>query len=342
MGKFSIDLRTSSDFYYLQKLSEEFIEQLFLQEQEDNWFGFKLNDQKVVVFKEAKQNLRSHSDSFNTETVAHPSFYSKWFEKKVDSKSIHRFCAFDQLNPSPRVATLTTVLPANKKEPFFISKRAGQFYVVPSEEDAKLLVKKYQITEEQVFIIAPSIRREILEIERKFRFTEGGILILKDPQEKTLDIKKLKEVIKKLYPMMPITEIDLRKGASFEPKNWMKLLESTQICFYLNSRAMDWPLLPLESFFSKVPTLFLEGHHSLNELLPNSNLRIQRFLIELPTIETLKKWLVDARNELQAKGVFEPKKMAKEYQLVYEKLQTELNWVDKKEEETPAIELVLN
>ncbi len=319
-----IDGRTAHQFGPRSLLAQEVIDQLVSGYGEGKASSEWIEKKRTVLLAHPAQVFSGQLKRYDTKRKVSGSIlywlWEKAFAKNSNISRFHRFRSVDNLNPSLKIPTITTLLPSRGGLPFFISRRQNQEYVVPSVQDSKLLEKHYQIAQEQIHIFRPGTRRYVQFVEPLKHSGQGNILFLIADKKGGKDIKKLRKVFSQVYANIPQKIIRLKDSTNVSPALWMKILQNTKICVYLSSQPFDWGTLPLESLYWNVPTIFSDGNAALNELLQQSPLRLSQFLVDQPDFTELKTLARNAKEELETKGTFLPLNMAEQYCTLYREM----------------------
>lgn len=321
-----IDARSARQLGPKSLMAQEVIDQLVAGFGEGSASSEWIEKKRTVLLAHPNQVFSGQLKRFDTKRkISGSLLYSLWektFTKNANITRFHRFRSIDNLNPSLKIPTITTLLPAQGRLPFFISRRKNQEYVVPSAQDAQLLEKNYQISPEQIHVFRPGTRRYVQFTEPFKHSGEGNILFLIGNKKGSQSLKKLKKVFSEVYANVPQKVIRLKKNTNMSPALWIKLLQNTKVCVYLSSEPFDWATLPLEALFWNVPILFTDTHPALNELLPQSPLRLSQFLVNQPNFTELKTLARKAKDELEKQKIFLPLNMAEQYASLYREMGT--------------------
>lgn len=321
-----IDGRSAHQFGHRGLMAQEVIDQLVAGHGEGKASSEWIEKKRTVLLAHPHQAFSGQLKRFDTQRKISCSplywLWEKYFAKNANISRFHRFRAVDNLNPSLGVDTLTTLLAPKRKLPFYISRRPNQDFVVPSNADAKILEKHYQITPEKIHTFRPGTRRYVQFVESFNHSGHGNILFLVLDRKAAKKLKPLKKVFSKVYPTIPQKVMKLTDSTKVASALWMKHLQNTKICVYLSSQPFDWGTLALESLFWNVPVVFSDEQAALNELLPQSRLRLSQFLVDQPDFNELKTLAKLAKTTLDSKGVFHPLNMAEQYSSLYRELGT--------------------
>jgi hypothetical protein len=234
--------------------------------------------------------------------------------------ALHRFRPVDRLAPFPDMPALTTLLPARRRLPFFISHRPRHLYVVPSLADAEGLRQTYGLPSDRVAVVRPGARRYLHAFPTPAFLPEGFALFLVGRRRDRRRQRRLLRILSERLPDLPSRIIPLEERHDFSPGAWLRLLARTRALFYLVPDPFDWPVLALESCFYGLPTVFSDENAALSELLPGSPLRLSRFLVEGTSLSSLARSAREAKDILTARGVFEPQGQARQYLPLYRSL----------------------
>ncbi len=302
-------------------IAQEVIDQLVAGHGEGNASSEWIEKKRTVLLAHPAQVFSGQLKRSDTKRkVTRSLLYWLWeksFAKKANISRFHRFRPIDKLNPSLKIPTITTLLPGKGGLPFFISRRTNQEYIVPSVNDGKILEKHYHIPEDQIHVFRPRTRRYVHFVDPLKHTGEGNILFLIGDKKGARNLKKLKKVFSEVYANIPQKVIRLKDSTNVSATPWVKILQNTKVCVYLSSESFDWATLPLEAIYWNIPTLFIDSHSALNELLPQSTLRLSQFLINQPSYTELKTLTLKAKDELETQGVFLPLSMAEQYAALY-------------------------
>jgi hypothetical protein len=319
-----IDGRPAKQFGHRGLMAQEVIDQLVSGFGEENASSEWIEKKRTVLLAHPSQVFSGQLKRFDTKRKISGSLlywiWEKQFSQTSQISRFHRFRSVDNLNPSLKIPTLTTLLPAKGRLPFFISRRNSQQYVVPSHQDRKLLEKSYHLPEEQIHVFRPGTRRYVHFIESFKHSGYGNILFLVGDKKGAKNLKKLQKVFSEVYVNIPQKVIHLKDSTNVSPTLWLKLLQNTKVLVYLSSQPFDWATLPLEAIYWNVPTLFQDSNSALNELLPQSPLRLSQFLVNQPEFNELKTLSRKAKDELERQGVFTPLNMAEQYTGLYRQM----------------------
>jgi len=318
-----IDGRAASDFASRGMMAQEVIDQLVSAQGEPNLENEWVDRQRTVLLSHPGQIFSGQLKRFETRRkIGRSPLYWLWEKNFVKSSNIsvlHRFVPADRIGRLHQCPTITTVLPAetNGLVRFPAPRKEGQAFVVPSEGDKKTLEKKYRIVEEQMFVVRPSVRRYVHFTQIPQATSEGLVLLLVGDRFEKTQLKKLERIVSTRYPALTRKKISLKNTEEFAPTRWVKTLQETKLCFYLTDASFDWPTLALESIYWGIPTIFMDGHAALSELLPQSGLSLSRYLIEHLDFSGLALELTKAQDALAQQGRFEPLALAKNLREVY-------------------------
>lgn len=317
-----IDGRIASENPGKGLIAQEVIEQLVAGRGEGAGSSAWIEKHRTVLLAHPAQVFSGQLKRFdtNTKTPVGPVswFWEKNFLKSAEISAFHRFRPIDQLHPTPRCATVTTLLPPKGRLPFFLSRRTNQFYVVPSQADRRILTTTYQVDPEQLFVVAPSVRRYVHFVEKFTPLDEQYVLILVGDRDGKRRLPRLSQILSTRFAGIKQRVFSLSEREVSQPMAFLKLLQGAKLCLYLSANPFDWGTLALESMYWGIPTLFADKHNALNELLPHSTLRLSQFLVDMPDMLELKLKAQSARIQLDASGAFDPLGLAKHYTSVYD------------------------
>lgn len=318
-----IDGRIASEAPGRGLIAQEVIDQLVAGQGEGEASTQWIEKHRTVLLSHPHQvfsgQLRRHDTTKNIPWEPLSYFWEKRFLSSAEISAFHRFRPIDRLKPTPRCATITTVLPAITSMPFFLSRRSNQFYVVPSQADRRILTKNYQVDAANIFVHAPTIRRALTQVEKPDRGDEDYLLVILGDKDGKERFKKIRHILKDRFSSLKFKVLSLGDRETLQVSTWVKILANTKLCIYLQSQEFDWATLALESLYFGVPTLMTDTHAALNELLPHSHLRLSQFLLDLPEVTELRLKSQTARVQLDAAGAFDPLGLAKRYNKIYEK-----------------------
>ena len=318
-----IDTRAASELSSRGMIAQELVDQFASAQSQVGLEQPQLEGQRTLMLAHPGQILPDQLARFDTRMKLRRSpvhwFWERNFLKTTGIGAFHRFRPVDRLAPYPSCTSLTTLLPPRKRLPFFLSHREKHTYVVPSTKEAKLLEKTYNVPQEQIAVIHPSVRRYVHYVDKPVTTSEGWILFLTGARGESPRQKRWVKVIAERFPELAIKIIRM-KNTDLSPLAWLKLLQHTKVCVYLASKPFDWPTLALESFFWGIPTLFSDEHNALSELLPQSPFSISHFLVDNPDLESLRKQVEGVWEKLSSEGVFKPDALAMQYGQLYRKL----------------------
>jgi len=316
-----IDTRAGKDFPVSGLLAQEVVDQLVAAAGETDAGSEWIERKRVVLLAHPDQvfsgQLKRHDTRLGLSRTPWHWLRQRHFFRNANITLMHEIKPVDRLSSSFGIPTITTLLPARGRLPFFLSRRPEHHYLVPSERDALLLEKKYLVAREQITKSVPAARRFVHFTVQPQRRGEGGLLILTGGPLAPGMQKKLLKVMSENYPRLPRRVISLRRTQDMTPNQWRKILEETRVVMYLNAPAFDWAPLALESIYWGRPTIFLDDHHALSELLPTSQLRLNPFLIAKPELEEMEKMAEVDRATLEKAGCFEPFAYARAYRDAY-------------------------
>lgn len=316
-----IDGRAAKDFMAKGLVAQEVIDQLVSAQGENGISSEWIEKHRTVLLSHPNQVFSGQLKRFDTRKKIGATpidwIWNKQFVKKAHISLLHRFVPVDRAKGTLPLPVINTLLPANDKLPFFLSKNENQIYVVPSSLDAMILEKKYQIAPEQITLVQSAVRRYVHFVDRMKPAFEGFILILVGDSKDAEMVPKLREVLTKRFPSIQQKVMVLKNNTNVAAVNWMKLLQNTRLCVYLNSQPFDWATLALETFYWDIPTVFSDKNNTLSELLPHSVLTLSQFLVNQPGFEELKTQSQKARDTLFDRGVFDAFSLARQYRKIY-------------------------
>lgn len=322
-ARLCIDGRIASEAPGRGLIAQEVIDQLVSGRGEGEASTPWIEKHRTVLLSHPHQvfsgQLKRHDTAKNTPSGILSYFWERRFLQTAEISAFHRFRPIDRLKPTPRCATVTTLLPATQSLPFFLSRRTNQFYVVPSQADRKILTKNYQVDSDQVFVHTPTIRRALSFIEKPSVGDEEYLLVILGDKDGRERFKKIRHILKDRFSHLKFKVLNLGDRETLHMTTWAKLLANTKLCLYLQSQEFDWATLALESLYFGVPTLITDTHPTLNELLPHTHLRLSQFLLDMPEIAELRLKSQTARVQLDAAGAFDPFGLAKQYAKTYAK-----------------------
>lgn len=272
-----------------------------------------------LVLAHPQQDLDVPFRRTNTRTPVGGGWFSPGWEKKfVATRQIawfHRFLPIDRVHSSGKCSQITTLLPPLKKTPFFLSRKNGHHFVVPSAADAEWLQKNYGIPEHQVTVIRPSCRRAVLESGVFIPNAERGVVVVRDGRKDGFE--RHVSVIRRNFPHTRLVTVDLRDAQATAPEAWLRTLRNAQICFYLVDRPFDWATLALEAAYRNIPLVFADTNRTLREAIASPSLRLHSFMAEPPILSQLENAMEPVRGELDARGYFNPNQQAIAYRELY-------------------------
>lgn len=313
-----IDGRAAAEFANYGLMAQELIDQLVSsqgEEQSSSW----MERQQTVLLSHPGQVFAGQLRRFNTERkIGTSPFYWAWeknFVKSAQLGAFHRFRPANGVSPRLGCFTVTTLFPPQRG--FFpLFARPREHFVVPSNHDRKVIQKKYRLPESWIHVVHPCARRYVHFSDPPVK-EAGWILFLMGNHKESIDLKKLRRVLTHQYPKLRHKFIKLHKGSCLTSVDWLRCLGQTQLCVYLTEALCDWPFLALEALYFGIPTIFLDGHSALKECLPDSPLRLSRFLVEQPKASEVIRWVKEARGVLESVGCFAPLGLAKQYHAIY-------------------------
>jgi hypothetical protein len=308
-------------------LNQELIDQLVAangEQEASDW----IQKQRTVLLSHPGQVFSGQLRRYETKrTIGTSPLYWLWEKEFVKTAGIsffHRFRAVDQMNVACAITTLTTVLPPKRKLPFFLTRRPNHYFCVPSEFDSKLLQNQFHISSERIYVAKPTIRR-FLHFQQLAPMEKPVALFLVEDKKNQEQLTKLLRIVKMRYPNWESKIVAVKNKEPVGPKLWAELLSNAQICFYLCSKPFDWGTLALESLFFKIPTVFGEENHALTEILPQSSLTLNKFLLGNPSREELNKETEAAWCALKSMSLFDPLCLASQYKEFYQQIVPGLN-----------------
>lgn len=322
-----IDGRAAKEFAFEGIPAQELIDQLVATAGEGEGEALTcdwVDKSRTVLLSHPEQVFTGQLRRFNTRWKMGKSPLDWWWErqflKNANVSAFHRFRPADRLSPHPQLPTLTTVLPARGESKAWIRSNSADRFVVPSLKDGKRLAQTYRIAEEQIRAIQPSVRRYVHFVQGPKTTVLSTVLFLADAHVGTLEKKRLVSVIANRFPNLRVRVVSLQRKADFSPTEWVKLLSGVRLLVYATARPFDWGTLALESIFWGIPTLFSDEHAALNELLPNSPLSLNRYLIENSDASYLSASLEKEQQRLAAAGAFDPGAAARAYRPLYSQM----------------------
>ncbi len=315
-----IDGRAADDFPARGMLAQELIDQLVAAQGEAKGPGEWVEKQRTVLVSHPKQVFSGQLRRFDTRRrIGFSPLYWLWetkFAEKAEISAFHRFRPAGRLRPSLELQTLNTLI-GSRSLPSSLPFGVNHRFIVPSRKEAKLLQTRYQVPETQVYAVQPTVRRYVHFSPGPAVASERGYaLFLRGPKSDA----RMEKVLKERFPNLTPKSLSLDSREGFAPNTWLKWLERSSVCFYLDSSPFDWGTLALEALYWRVPVVFSEKHAALSELMPDSALGLNRFLVDGPSLEILRTETEKARADLAAKGVFDPFSLAHQYADIYGKL----------------------
>jgi hypothetical protein len=315
-----IDARAAAEYPEKALINQEVIDQLvaaFGEQEASEW----IEKRRTVLLSHPNQIFSGQLKRYDTrKKIGRGPLYWLWernFVRNAHISVFHRFRPIDRVTPTHGLPSLTTVLPARKKLPFFLPTKGEHHYAVPSEADATTLEKQFQVPKEKIAIVTPSVRRYLTQMEIPKPSVEGQILILIGGQTPAPELARLRQVLSQRFVNLRHKLVYLHKQRDLTPATWLKWISQTQLCVYLADPAFDWGTLALEAIYCGVPTIFPDTHRVLGPALAKSPLTLSQFLIELADLPALKKATQAARQTLETNGTFQPLQMAKQYKVIY-------------------------
>ncbi len=319
-----IDARAGQEMAAMGAIAQEAVDQLVAGWGEDETSSEWIEKRRVVVLSHPDQvfsgQLKRHDTALGLARSPWHWIQHRHFCRDSGISIFHGFHPIDRCTPSWGLPTLTTLLPPVKRLPFFLSRKSEHHYLVPSEKDALLLKKRYLIPDSQVTTLLPATRRYVHFTDRPTRKEEGSLLLVTGgPVPQKLQQRLFKGISEK-YPKLPKRALSLRQVNQLSAMDWRKKLEDTRLLIYLVSSPFDWATLPLEAIYWGIPTVFLDEHAALNELLPQSRFRLSRFLVDPPSLKELDIVAERDRTTLEERDCFDELAFAKSYRDAYRKL----------------------
>lgn len=316
-----IDGRSAAEYPARGILVQELIDQLVAALGEEKGPGEWVERQRTVLMSHPKQAFAGQLRRFDTRRRIGGSplywIWEKHFAKTAQISAFHRFRPMNRLRPRLNLQTINTLLSQKGKLPGKIPVGVNDKFIVPSHQEAELLQTRYGVARHQITAMRPTVRRYVHFAQGPVARTEKGYALFIGGNAGDGRLEKL---LGERFPNLVPKVLSLDGGEDFSPTAWLKWLERSSICFYLDKSPFDWGTLFLEAIYWRVPSIFVEDHAALSELLPEPGLRLKRFLVESPTLETLRAETEKARASLATKGVFDPLALAGQYAGVYETL----------------------
>lgn len=321
-----IDGRAAKQFPADGMVAQEVIDQLVASAGEENELTCDWTEKRrTVLLTHSDQLFSGQLRRFNTRHKIGISpmawYWEKRFVKEAQISAFHRFRPVDRLAPQHTCPMITTVLPAKSGLKPLLFRRRNHRFVVPSDADKMALSRMYPIDREHIFVVRPTTRRYVHFSSLPEHPAPAHLLLIEGNQREGMDTSKIKRILRERFPEMVLKTISLKNRRIFQPTEWMKTLSGARMAVYLTQRGFDWPTLALETIHFGIPTLFLDEHRSLTELLPSSRLTLTRFLVNLPDEAQLKRETELAHEQLQTRGCFDPLRFAEEYKKVYNTLE---------------------
>ena len=275
---------------------------------------------RTVLVSHPTQRFAGQLQRFETSRRQGSSFLYGLWEKSLVRRAglfaFHRFCPVDRLGPAHRCPTITTLLPARSGLPLRLHARANDHYVVPSEGDKRLLIERFGFPRETIQVTMPSARRYFHVNPRTPKTAEPSVVFLCG-RSGSSEIRRLRALITGRYPEMAHVSIPVSDDGPFGPVEWAKQLASARLVVYLTHKPFDWGTLALESLQYEVPVVFPDRHSALAELLPDSMLKLSRFLVDMPSAAALKALGMAEKERLFTAGALDPLALAKQYARVF-------------------------
>jgi hypothetical protein len=313
-----IDVRAASEFAARGLMAQEIADQLIASESEPGRGNYP------IVLAHPDQAFpggpRRHDTRVRLWRTPLHWLWERRFQREQGVAALHRFRPVDRLTPYPDCPAITTLLPARRRLPFFLSHRTRHLYVVPSASEARLVEKSFGVPVERIAVVRPGVRRFVGLMPGPSRPPEGWALFLVGRGAGRGSVKRWLRVLSARFPELRPKVVRLKDRSDFSPLTWIKLLQQTGVCIYLAAQHFDWPTLALEAIYYRVPTLFADDHAALAELLPGSPLRISSFLVEHPDAKSLLRATEDARERLFNEGIFEPFAQLDAYRALHQQL----------------------
>jgi hypothetical protein len=275
-----------------------------------------------LVLAHPKQDILAPFARMNTKVPAQGSWFApRWDRKFIASKQIqwmHRFLPLDQVNRAVGCQQITTLLPSLGKDPFYVSRKNGHHFVVPSEADRAWLEKTYSVPTDQMSVIYPAPRRSVV-LQSDFASSgERGILVVRDSVTDGFD--RHVSLLRRSFPTYRFATVSLRDAEAVSPTRWLRTLRNAAACFYLVEKPLDSAVLALEALYCQVPVVYADGNRTLNEVIGHPEWHLKHFLADPSSIEQLGKSAVSLRAELEIAGFFDLDQPALEYRDLYFRL----------------------
>ena len=313
-----IDARTSRK-NYSNLIAEEIVNQLVACQGHPEVTNEWVEKGRTVLLTHPEQIFEGQWRRYNTKMpVGFSPLYWAWERNFVKSASLslfHKFRQSDRMGLKLPCTTITTVVSPGHIPKSIQWRSNKQMFVVPSMKDKQFMSAEYQVPPERIEVVKPTIRRYCYFTVMPERKTEGQILIVRPGRENYS--RKLIRLIQGRFPNQRIKVLSTDSQREFSPQEWTKLISQTLFVVYLVNQPFDWAPAAFELFYWDVPTIFPDAHGPLNEQLPNSPLRLSKFLVEQPSIEDLRRESKNARKKLADQGVFEPLGYAKQFGEIY-------------------------
>ncbi len=197
-----IDSRTAVEMPQTGILAQELVDQLVAAKEEQEASEW-IQKQRTVLLSHPGQVFSGQLRRYETKRkVGTSPLYWLWEKEFVKTSGIsffHRFRAIDQMNVACAITTLTTVLPPQKRMPFFLTRRPNQYFCVPSEKDRVQLSEQYQIAVERIFLVRPTLRR-FVHFQALAKTEKPTALFLIGDRENKVQINRLLKVVKNRFP----------------------------------------------------------------------------------------------------------------------------------------------
>ncbi len=322
-----IDGRAAADFPGRALLAQELIDQLVAAQGEGKGPGEWVEKQRTVLVTHPKQVFAGQLRRFETRRrIGRSPLYWVWeqhFAKNAQISAFHRFRPIGRLRPKLTLQTINTLIGSPSRLPRSLPVAINHRFVVPSRGDRAFLATRYHVTESRVSVVRPVIRRYVHFSPGPAASAEKGHLLLLWGSRIH---PRLEKILGGRFPNLVVKSISLDAQMDFAPANWLQWLGKSSVCFYLDSSPFDWGTLFLESVYWRVPSIFDEKHAALAELLPNSALTLNRFLVDSPSLDALRLQTEASRAELASQGIFDPFSLAFQYADIYQTLLPVVDW----------------
>lgn len=308
-----IDARAASDLSYRGIASQEHLDLLLKEPPPENT--------PLVVIAHPEQAFQGAVARWNTNReMSRNAFAALWERGFVGARgaaAYHSFRAIDQ--PRPRLAwpSVTTWVPASAGLPARVAVHDNEWSVVPAEGDARVLRERYEFDPRRIEIIRPTVRSFFAETAAPRTIPEASLTFLCGARTDSEETQRIVELMSARFPQLGARTIFLKEKNDFSPAAWARQLASTRLLVYLTHRPFDWPVLALEALAWNIPVVYPDRHSALDELLPQSPLKLSRFLVELPTPAAMKDMAATARQALVDNGSLDPQSSARAYRDLY-------------------------